>query len=69
MLMEWFYSPQSQPHVMHDNNDGKMLLEMGIGKRVHQMDCIALDGGCTQYIGDLLEKEKDLSDCNFCFPI
>lgn len=53
----------------HDNNDGKMLLKMGIGKRVHQMDCIALDGGYTQYIGDLLEKEKDHWDCKFCFPI
>ena len=46
-----------------------MLLEMGIGKRVHSMDCIALDGGYTQYLGDLMEKEKDLKECNFCFPI
>ena len=52
-----------------DNNDGKMLLEMGIGKKVHSMDCIALDGGYTQYLGDLMEKEKDLKECNFCFPI
>ena len=49
-----------------DNNDGKMLLEMGLGKRIHGMDCVALDGGYTQYIGDLVEK---LEEHNFCFPI
>lgn len=53
----------------HDNNDGKMILEMGIGKTVHGMDCITLDGGYIQDIDDLLEKKKDLSNCNFCFPI
>ena len=51
-----------------DNNDGKMLLEMGIGKKIHQMDCIAVDGGYTQHIGDIVEKEK-LEEHNFCFPI
>ena len=52
----------------HDNNDGKMLQEMGIGKRMHEMDCIALDGRYTQYIGDIVDKEK-LEEHNFCFPI
>jgi DDE superfamily endonuclease len=51
-----------------DNNDGKMLQEMGIGKKIDSMDCIALDGGYTQYIGDIVEKEK-LDEHNFCFPI
>ncbi|KAG9068281.1 hypothetical protein KI688_011876 [Linnemannia hyalina] len=51
-----------------DNNDGKMLQEMGIGKKINNMDCIALDGGYTQYIGDIVEKEK-LDERNFCFPI
>ena len=51
-----------------DNNDGKMLLEMHIGKKIGSMDCIALDGGYTQYIPDLIEKEK-LEERNFCFPI
>ncbi|OAQ25503.1 hypothetical protein K457DRAFT_80639, partial [Linnemannia elongata AG-77] len=32
------------------------------------MDCIALDGGYTNYIADLVEKEK-LEGHNFCFPI
>jgi hypothetical protein len=51
-----------------DNNDGKMLLEMRIGKKIGSMDCIALDGGYTQYIPDLIDKEK-LEEHNFCFPI
>jgi hypothetical protein len=51
-----------------DNNDGKMLLEMGLGKRMHEMDCMALDGRYTQYIRDLVDKEKQ-EECNFCFPI
>jgi len=46
-----------------------MLLEMGIGKKMHEMDCMALDGGYTQHIGELLEKEKHLEEHSFCFPI
>jgi hypothetical protein len=52
-----------------DNNDGTMLVEMGIVDRIHEMDCIAVDGGYTQYIGALLEKEDRLSARNFAFPI
>ncbi|KAF9273201.1 hypothetical protein BGZ88_003983 [Linnemannia elongata] len=51
-----------------DDNDGKMLLEMGIGKKIDSMACIALDGGYTQRIPDLMEKEQ-LEEHNFCFPI
>jgi hypothetical protein len=51
-----------------DYNDGKMLQEMGIGKKIESMDCIAVDGGYTQYIADIVEKEK-LEERNFCFPI
>lgn len=41
---------------------------MGLGKKIHEMDCVAVDGGYTQHIGDLVEKEK-LEEHNFCFPI
>ncbi|OAQ25505.1 hypothetical protein K457DRAFT_23124 [Linnemannia elongata AG-77] len=51
-----------------DNNDGKMLLEMGIGKKIDSMDCVALDGGYTLHIPDLLEKEQ-LEEHNVCFPV
>lgn len=51
-----------------DNNDGKMLQEMGLGKRIHEMDCVALDGGYTLHIPDIVDKEK-LEEHNFCFPI
>ncbi|KAI1286531.1 hypothetical protein EDD11_000330 [Mortierella claussenii] len=52
-----------------DNNDGTMLVEMGIFKRIHEMDCVAVDGGYTQHIGALLEKEEELDAKNFAFPI
>ena len=48
-----------------DNNDGTMLLEMGIEHKVHRLDCIALDGGYTQYVS----KVNVLSSQNFCTPI
>ncbi|KAG0195338.1 hypothetical protein BGX28_001635, partial [Mortierella sp. GBA30] len=52
-----------------DNNDAKMLMEKGIGKKVHAMGCVAVDGEYTQRIGELVEKEKTLEERNFCFPI
>lgn len=51
-----------------DNTDGKMLVEMGLRKRIHEMDCVALDGGYTLHIPDIIEKEN-LEEHNFCFPI
>ena len=35
---------------------------------MYKIDCLALDGGYTQYIGDIVDKEK-LEEHNFCFPI
>lgn len=52
-----------------DNNDGSMLVEMGIENRIHEVDCIAVDGGYTQHIGALLDKEDGLTAKNFAFPI
>jgi hypothetical protein len=52
-----------------DNNDGTMLVDMGIAKQIHEMDCIAVDGGYTLHIGALLEKEDELDMKNFAFPI
>ncbi|KAG0011364.1 hypothetical protein BGZ82_003033 [Podila clonocystis] len=46
-----------------------MLVDMGIVKRIHDMDCIAVDGAYTQHIGALLEKEDGLDIKNFAFPI
>lgn len=59
----------SKSAACKDNNDGTMLVEMGIVKRIHEMDCVAMDGGYSQHIGALLEKEDGLDVKNFAFPI
>jgi len=52
-----------------DNNDGTMLEEMEIGKKIAEVDCVGLDGGYTQHIGNVLEQDSLLTLANFCFPI
>ncbi|OAQ25585.1 hypothetical protein K457DRAFT_1897638 [Linnemannia elongata AG-77] len=42
------------------NNDGTMLVEMGLANKIHEMDC---------HISTLLEREDSLDVRNFCFPI
>lgn len=51
-----------------ENNDGSMLLGMKIHKYIHPLDCIAVDGGYTQFIKKLVE-DNELSKKNFCYPI
>ncbi|OAQ23278.1 hypothetical protein K457DRAFT_25180 [Linnemannia elongata AG-77] len=46
-----------------------MLVDMGVAKRIHEVNCIGLDGGYPLHIPKLLEKEQDLDTRNFCFPI
>ncbi|KAG0008230.1 hypothetical protein BGZ82_004801, partial [Podila clonocystis] len=48
--------------------DGTMLLTMKIDKRVHSMDCIAVDGGYTQFLKKLVEDSDTLSLRNFAHP-
>ncbi|KAI8327742.1 hypothetical protein BC941DRAFT_336711, partial [Chlamydoabsidia padenii] len=52
-----------------DYNDGTMFLQMDIERKIHAVDCIALDGGYTQFISQLLHDAPALSDKNFCCPI
>ena len=52
-----------------DNNDGSMMVEMGLANKIHEMDCVGVDGGYTQHISTLLEREDSLDVRNFCFPI
>ena len=51
-----------------DNGDGTMLVGMKIHRHIHELDCIAIDGGYTQYIGKIV-AETDMSKRNFCYPI
>jgi hypothetical protein len=52
-----------------DHNDGSMLLGMKLHKHIHPLDCIAVDGGYTQYIKKLMDENNDISKRNFCYPI
>ncbi|KAF9017114.1 hypothetical protein BGZ52_005333 [Haplosporangium bisporale] len=51
-----------------DNNDGTMLVGMKVHRHIHELDCIAIDGGYTQYIKKLVE-DTSMTKKNFCFPI
>lgn len=44
-----------------DNNDGAMLVGMKIHRHIHELDCIAIDGGYTQY----MENNQGKSAINF----
>jgi len=48
--------------------DGTMLLGMKMEKKVHEMDCVAVDGGYTQYLKTLVEECDALSLRNFTHP-
>ncbi|KAF9431924.1 hypothetical protein BGZ76_011517 [Entomortierella beljakovae] len=51
-----------------DNNNRTMLVGMKIHKHIHELDCLALDGGYTQYIKKIMD-ETGLTKKNFCYPI
>jgi hypothetical protein len=59
----------SESFPCRDYNDGTMFLQMDIERKIHAVDCIALDGGYTQFISQLLHDAPALSDKNFCCPI
>jgi len=59
----------SKSQSCKDHNDGTMLVEMEIGNKMQEVDCVGLDGGYTQHIGNVLEKDSPLTLANFCFPI
>ena len=51
-----------------DYNDGTMFVEMNIQKRMHKVDCLAVDGGYTLFIDQAIANTH-LNDANFCYPI
>ncbi|KAF9898890.1 hypothetical protein EC991_010150, partial [Linnemannia zychae] len=57
---------KSQP--CKDHNDGTMLQAMKLHKHIHALDCIAVDGGYTQYIKRVVE-DSDMTMASFCHPI
>ncbi|KAF9983343.1 hypothetical protein BGZ79_005803, partial [Entomortierella chlamydospora] len=50
------------------NTDGTMLIAMKLDKRMHAMDCVAVDGGYTQYLKKLVGESDGLSMQNFAYP-
>ncbi|KAF9102730.1 hypothetical protein BGX27_010875 [Mortierella sp. AM989] len=60
----------SQLAECRDFNDGTMLSKMAIEKKIHELDCIALDGGYTQFIeGIITSSSGGLKSSNFCCPV
>jgi hypothetical protein len=59
----------SKSAACKDNNDGSMLVAMNIGTKMEDLDCLGLDGGYTQHVGEILEQDNELTIKNFCFPI
>ncbi|KAF9547449.1 hypothetical protein EC957_008459 [Mortierella hygrophila] len=59
----------SQPAECRDFNDGTMLSKMAIDKKIHQLDCLALDGGYTLHLEGVIAASDTLTSANFCYPI
>jgi DDE superfamily endonuclease len=50
------------------NADGTMLLDMKLDRHVHELDCIAVDGGYTQFLNKVVEVSDKFSKENFVHP-
>ena len=50
------------------SNDGTMFVEMKVHQKIHNMDCLALDGGYPLFIPQVIANSQ-LNDMNFCYPI
>jgi hypothetical protein len=51
------------------NNDGSMLAEMHLKKKVSKYDCIVLDGGYTLFLDRVLATNPHLGKRNFVVPV
>ncbi|KAG0355856.1 hypothetical protein BGZ54_000939, partial [Gamsiella multidivaricata] len=59
----------SQPAECRDFNDGTILLKMAIDKKIHHLDCLALDGGYTLHLEGIIAASDTLTSSTFCRPI
>ncbi|KAF8934921.1 hypothetical protein BGZ58_005358, partial [Dissophora ornata] len=59
----------SQPAECRDFNDGTMLSKLAIDKKIHHLDCLALDGGYTLHLEGIIAASDTLTSSNFCYPI
>jgi hypothetical protein len=51
-----------------NHSDGVMFTEMDLGDKIDEGDRIALDGGYTLFVKQVVEK-SGLEEMNFCYPI
>ncbi|KAF9912752.1 hypothetical protein BX616_010250 [Lobosporangium transversale] len=59
----------SKPAPCRDFNDGVMLVKMNIASHIHKLDCIALDGGYSGFVRQIVEPSDALSYENFSYPV
>ncbi|KAF9434503.1 hypothetical protein BGZ76_007910 [Entomortierella beljakovae] len=59
----------SKPAPCRDYNDGTRLVKMNIASHIHKLDCIALDGGYSGLVRQIVEPSDALSYENFSFPV
>src|SRR5207248_7738410 len=52
-----------------DFNDGTMFVQMKMETKIHELDCIALDGAYNLFINQVVEANDSISVRNFCCPI
>jgi hypothetical protein len=58
----------SKSEPCKDHTDGNMFEKMDIEKKIHKLDCMALDGAYIYYSQQLVERSK-LKSYNFIYPI
>ncbi|KAG0302512.1 hypothetical protein BGZ98_007437 [Dissophora globulifera] len=46
-----------------------MLSKMAIDKKIHHLDCLALDGGYTLHLEGIIAASDTLASSNFCYPV
>ncbi|KAI8606633.1 hypothetical protein EDD21DRAFT_400270 [Dissophora ornata] len=64
-----FLTELQQPAECRDFNDGTMLSKLAIDKKIHHLDCLALDGGYTLHLEGIIAASDTLTSPNFCYPI
>jgi hypothetical protein len=60
------YVSESKP--CKNFNDGTMFTNMNINNKLHQLDCLALDGGYSQFVQQIIDKSSTFNIKNFVYP-
>lgn len=59
----------SNPAPCATNNDGSMLAEMHLRRKISKYDCVVLDGGYTLFVDRIIASNSHLEKHNFIFPV